>query len=232
MQTHGVSVSGSQAGNRIGRGPLPRRLVDCRRSSGGSNRGRYGDGVCYRVSAAAGVVFVGNKGIVAAACIAHRRTAGIDGYTWSGYRQCGTSCLCRSRRVTFRIRSFHHVIVGCGGREAGVGVTRPRHRVGKQVAGARSKPAGCAAVDAVGTDRAVSRWSYRRPTHTDRALRKSPSPSDPWALKELRCNYRCLGVSLCLLVARPPTHHTSQEFQPGNSRWWKPRGQCQCRWCR
>jgi hypothetical protein len=67
VQTHRVTGSSGQVRNRITRGSLPRRLVDCRGSSDGRNTGGYSDCVTYRVSAAACIVFVGSKGIIAVA---------------------------------------------------------------------------------------------------------------------------------------------------------------------
>lgn len=72
----------------------------------------------------------------------------------------------RWRRRAVRVNRFHDEVINP---EAGGGVARGRHPAGKQIARRRSEPAGCAAVDVVGADGAVSRSGIRGPTQGEDA---------------------------------------------------------------
>ena len=80
VQAHAVAGSCGQAGDAVGHYSLSGRLVDRRWSRGGADTVGDGDGVGHRVSAAAGVVFIGDEGIIAAAGIADCRAARVDRY--------------------------------------------------------------------------------------------------------------------------------------------------------
>ncbi len=87
VQTNYVIGTCGQAGNRISHDSLPRVLVDCRGGSATGNAGGNSDCIRDRVGGSTRtVIFVSNEGIVAAARVAHRRTAGVDGYVTHGYR--------------------------------------------------------------------------------------------------------------------------------------------------
>ncbi len=73
-------AAGRQARNRVSEGSGPPVLIDPHRRRIGAGLGQVDGGRDRAVVPAAAEVFVGNKGVIAAASIALRRTAGGDGH--------------------------------------------------------------------------------------------------------------------------------------------------------